>query len=75
MIKRKFGDSRRSETETAQVNETLAKVFCHNLVLIHEMHELGIDPGFWAESLQAGVTTSGSDKAHTLCVFFNTEQS
>ena len=48
MIKRKFGDSLRSKTETAQVNETLAKVLCHNLVvLIHEMHELHIDPAFW----------------------------
>ncbi len=29
--------------------ETLAKVLCHNLVvLIHEMCELGIDPVFWA---------------------------
>jgi transposase len=47
MMKRKFGGSLRSKTETAQVNETLAKVLCHNLVvLIHEMHELGIDPSF-----------------------------
>ena len=29
-------------------NETLCKIFCHNLVvLIHETHELGIDPVFW----------------------------
>ncbi len=49
MIKRKFGHSLRSKTETAQVNETLAKILCHNLVvLIHEMYELGIDPVFWA---------------------------
>jgi hypothetical protein len=28
-------------------NEVLAKVLCHNLVVvIHEMHELGINPGF-----------------------------
>ena len=51
MIKRKFGDSLRSKTDTAQVNETLAKVLCHNLVvLIHEMYELGIDPVFWNEA-------------------------
>ena len=51
MIKRKFGDSLRSKTETAEVNETLAKVLCHNLVvLIHEMYELGIDPVFSAAS-------------------------
>lgn len=51
MMKRKFGDSLRSKTDVAQVNETFAKVLCHNLVvLIHEMYELGIDPVFWAES-------------------------
>src|SRR5439155_3207487 len=51
MMKRKFGDSLRSKTDTAQVNETLAKVLCHNLaVLIHEMAELGVAAAFWAES-------------------------
>jgi len=50
MIKRKFGDSLRSKTETAQVNETLAKVLCHNLVvLIHEACELGIEAAFWGQ--------------------------
>jgi transposase len=48
MIKRKFGDSIRSKTDTAMVNETLCKILCHNLVvLIHEMYELGIEPVFW----------------------------
>ncbi len=48
MMKRKFGDSIRSKTDVAMVNETLCKVLCHNLVvLIHEMYELGIDPVFW----------------------------
>ena len=47
MMKRKFGDSLRSKTDTAMVNETLCKVLCHNLVvLIHEIYELGIDPVF-----------------------------
>ena len=47
MIKRKFGDSLRSKTDVAMVNEMLCKVLCHNLVvLIHEMYELGIDPVF-----------------------------
>jgi transposase len=55
MIKRKFGDSLRSKTDTAQVNETLAKIVCHNLVvLIHEMSELGIDPVFWNSDERAG---------------------
>jgi len=44
MMKRKFGDSLRSRTDVAMINETLCKVLCHNLVvLIHEMYELG-DP-------------------------------
>ena len=48
MMKRKFGDSIRSKTDIAMVNEVLCKVLCHNLVvLIHEMYELGIDPVFW----------------------------
>jgi transposase len=48
MMKRKFGDSVRSKTDTAMTNEVLCKVLCHNLVvLIHEMYELGIDPVFW----------------------------
>ena len=48
MIKRKFGDFLRSKTDIAMVNEALCKILCHNLVvLIHEMHELGIDPVFW----------------------------
>jgi transposase len=52
MMKRKFGDSLRSKTDTAMVNETLCKVLCHNLVvLIHEMYELGIDPVFWKPSV------------------------
>jgi transposase len=51
MMKRKFGDSLRSKTDVAMVNETLCKVLCHNLVvLIHEMYELGIGPVFWADS-------------------------
>src|SRR5262249_15999278 len=35
-IKRKFGDFVRSKTDTAMVNEALAKILCHNItVLIH----------------------------------------
>jgi transposase len=52
MMKRKFGDSLRSKTDVAMVNETLCKVLCHNLVvLIHEMYELGIDPVFWNKKM------------------------
>jgi transposase len=45
MIKRKFGDSVRSKTETAAKNEVLCKVVCHNICcLISAMYELGIEP-------------------------------
>jgi len=47
MMKRKFGDSVRSKSDTAMVNEVLCKVLCHNLcVLIAEWYELGIEPDF-----------------------------
>ncbi len=49
-IKRKFGSFLRSRKETALKNEIFCKFFCHNLVvLIHEMHELGMDPVFWGD--------------------------
>src|SRR5262249_50052864 len=49
MIKRKFGDSVRSKTDAAMVNEVLCKILCHNLCcLIQEAHELGITTDFWA---------------------------
>ncbi|MDO8510763.1 MAG: transposase, partial [Nanoarchaeota archaeon] len=45
MIKSKFGDNVRSKSWTAQVNEVLCKVICHNIVcVIHEMNELGYNP-------------------------------
>lgn len=45
MIKSKFGDKVRSKSWTAQVNEVLCKVICHNIVcVIHEMNELGYNP-------------------------------
>lgn len=51
MVKAKFGDSVRSKTDTAMVNEVLAKFLCHNICcLIQAIYELGIDPVFWAES-------------------------
>lgn len=43
MIKAKFGDKLRSKNKVAQQNELLCKLIAHNIVvLIHEMHELGI---------------------------------
>jgi transposase len=50
MIKSKFGQRLRSKTLTAQVNEALCKVLCHNLcVVIQSVHELGIETNFGAE--------------------------
>jgi len=50
MIKRKFGNSLRSKTKTAQVNEALCKVLCHNLCcLIQSMFEFQVQPDFWQE--------------------------
>ena len=47
MIKSKFGDSVRSKTWTAQVNEVLCKIICHNIsCVIMETHTLGIKPNF-----------------------------
>jgi transposase len=49
-IKRKFGEFLRSRTETAQVNEALCKVLCHNLCVINQcMYQMGLEPMFWKE--------------------------
>lgn len=49
MIKAKFGERLRCKTETAQVNEALCKVLCHNLcVVIQSMYELNVAPEFWS---------------------------
>ena len=50
-VKRKFGDSVMSKTDTAMVNEVLCKLLCHNLCcLIQEQEELGIVPVFFKEA-------------------------
>src|SRR6266581_662522 len=49
MIKAKFGQRLRSKTLTAQINEALCKVLCHNLcVVIQSVHELGVEAVFLA---------------------------
>ena len=54
MIKAKFGPAVRSKTPVAQVNEALAKVLCHNIVvLIQSAYELGVAPVFDAETFGA----------------------
>src|ERR1051325_6089228 len=51
MIKAKFGQRLRSKSLTAQINEALCKVLCHNLcVVIQSMHELNITPEFSTEA-------------------------
>jgi len=51
MIKSKFGERLRSKTTTAQVNEALCKVLCHNLcVVIQSIYELNITPEFMSEA-------------------------
>lgn len=53
MIKTKFRDNLRSKTKTAQVNEVLCKVICHNIcVVIQEMNELGIKGEFEAKKIR-----------------------
>jgi hypothetical protein len=52
-IKRKFGDSVTSKTDTAMVNEVLCKILCHNLTcLVQEQETLGIVPVFWKDEEQ-----------------------
>lgn len=47
MVKTKFGAHLNTKTDTAQVNEILAKFLCHNIcVVIKSMYLLGIDPNF-----------------------------
>jgi transposase len=55
-IKRKFGDSVRSVSDTAMVNEVLCKILCNNICcVIQEQCELGIEPVFWPENEPARV--------------------
>ncbi len=43
MVKAKFGDMLRSKTRTAQTNELLLKILCHNVVVLNSaVNELGI---------------------------------
>lgn len=71
MIKAKFGDSLRSKTKTAQLNEALCKILCHNLCcLIQSMFELNIKPEFWAgvprfNPQKAGLPLSGKPQRAT----------
>jgi len=51
MLKAKFTDLIRSKDETAQINEVLLKVLCHNVcVIIQQIFELGLDLKLLEES-------------------------
>ena len=51
MVKGKFGDALLSKSETGQTNEILLKFLCHNIVvIIHEIHELGIATPTWGRN-------------------------
>ena len=64
MMKAKFGDSLRSKTATAMVNESLCKVLCHNICcLIQSVYELGITATFRGKEPDASVETMGIDDA------------
>jgi hypothetical protein len=59
MIKAKFGDHLRSKTDTAMVNEALAKILGHNICcLIQSHYELGIAVMFWGEEASEDVSAS-----------------
>ena len=46
MMKAKFGGSVMAKTPTAQVNEVLAKILCHNIsAVIRASYELGVPRG------------------------------
>ncbi len=50
MIKTKFKDNLRSKTRTAQINELLFKILCHNIcIVIQEINELGLKGEFIIE--------------------------
>jgi len=50
MIKTKFRGDIRSKKQTAQFNEMLIKVLCHNIcVVIQEVNELGVKAEFSLE--------------------------
>ena len=58
-LKRKFGETLRSRTPTAQTNELLAKILAYNLtVLIHEIFEHGVVPDFLREAAPGSTPAS-----------------
>jgi transposase len=65
MIKAKFGSSVRTKTPTAQVNEVLCKVLCHNICcLIQSISELGLEPTFWNSEVNSPITANAIGPAY-----------
>ena len=61
-VKRKFGDSVASKTDTAMTNESLCKLLAHNICcLIMEQETLGIVPIFWPNDEQPDDDPRGDD--------------
>lgn len=59
MIKTKLGVHLRTKNETAQDNEILTKILCHNIiVLIHETFELGINTDFKTHNKNANLNNA-----------------
>lgn len=58
-VKRKFGGSVRSKLLAAQFNEVVLKCLCFNLtMLVHAIHELGVEPKFWMPDPRPSVSLS-----------------
>jgi hypothetical protein len=54
MIKGKFGSALRSKSDVGQINEALCNLLAHNIcVLAQAIHELGIEPVFFATTQAA----------------------
>jgi hypothetical protein len=63
-VKRKFGDSVRTTSEVAMVNEMVCKFLCHNLCCqLQEQCEPGIEPVFWQDGGAAPVAVGA--EAHS----------
>jgi transposase len=59
MVKMKFGDSVRSKTDTAMINEALCKILCHNLCcLVQSTYKLGITATFWGKEAETAPAKS-----------------
>jgi transposase/predicted nucleic acid-binding Zn finger protein len=62
MIKRRFLPNLRSRTETAQINELLLKVLCHNIcVVIASMFEFGLKPTLKFDASQVSIDEPEDD--------------